>query len=324
MLDDGQRLVVIGVSNSTFFPGPLRGTGCSYYHVGRSHGGMLGWNAVRGTSAEQAEWRAAADRFYGAVGEAENAYGEVVRGRARRLPGARRRKERAAGRFHEAMAAAEEDYAPVRAEIERRLAVEEEQARRDREERERRWEAERAEEKARRQAAKALAAARKARCYELARRRVWEWAVVEDEARGATEIRVGRHDVRAGQPLPASSRRSERPLTARSLERKLLGLRDELDLTDVRWEQAAMDRVVAECSTPDDPVPFEVWWATVTARHWHSSRQVPPPSPPPSPHPPDGPGRAYGHSGSDYGGIGGDFGGGGYGGGFSGGFGGGY
>ncbi|MEV8394314.1 MULTISPECIES: hypothetical protein [unclassified Streptomyces] len=324
MLDDGQRLLVIEVSKSRFFPGPLRGTGCSYYPVGRSQGGMLGWNAVRGTSAEQVEWRAAADGFYDAVREAGNAYGVVVWGRGRRLPGARRRKERAAERFHEAMAAAEEDYAPVRAEIERRLAAEAEQARRDREERERRWEAERAEEQARRQAAKALEAARKARCYELARQRVWEWAVVEDEARGGTEIWVGRHDVRAGQPLPASSQRSGRPLTARSLERKLHGLRDELDLTDVRWEQAAMERVVAECSTPDDLVPFEVWWATVTARHWHSSRQVPPPPPPSPPHPSAGPGRAHGHSGSDYGGIGGDFGGGGYGGGFSGGFGGGY
>ncbi|MFE4175699.1 hypothetical protein ACFRR7_27275 [Streptomyces sp. NPDC056909] len=311
MLDDEQRLLVINVPKVTFYPEPLARTGCSYHPVGRSQEGMLGWTAVRGTRSEQDEWRAAADRFYAAVQEAENAYGAVVRGRGRHLPGAGRRKERAAERLRAAVAAAEEDYAPVRAEIERRLAIEAERARRDREERERRWAAEQAEEDARRQ----VAQARTARCHDLARRKVWGWAVVGHEARGGTEILVHRHDVPAGQPLPASSRRSERPLSARRLEEELHRLRDELGLTDVQWEQAAQERTAAECSTPDEPVPFEVWWATVTVRHWHSFRQVPPPPPPRSP---IGPGRAHGHSGSDYGGIGGDFGGGGFSGGFGG------
>ncbi|MEV7867768.1 hypothetical protein AB0P17_17045 [Streptomyces sp. NPDC088124] len=307
MVDDGQRLLVINVPKVTFYPEQLGRTGCSYHPVGRSHQGTLGWTAVRGTRAEQDEWRAAAEQFSATVREAEGAYRAVVRGRGRHLPGAGRRKERAAERFRKAAAVAEEHYAPVRAEIGRRLAAEAEQVGREREERERRWAAERAEEEARRQ----VAEARAGRCHDLARRQVWGWAVVGDEERGGTEILAHRHDVPTGQPLPASSRQSAQPLSAGSLERELYGIREELGLTDVRWEEAAMGRVEAECSIPDDPVPFDVWWATVTARHWRSPRQVPPPPPPSSP---AGHGRAYGLHGSDYGGIGGDYGGGGFGG----------
>ncbi|MFE2941495.1 hypothetical protein ACFXKG_20890 [Streptomyces sp. NPDC059255] len=309
MVDDGQRLLVINVPKVTFYPEPLGRTGCSYHPVGRSYQGMLGWTAVRGTRAEQDEWRAAADRFSAAVRAAEGAYWAVARGRGRHLPGAGRRKERAAERFREAAAVAEEHYAPVRAEIGRRLAAEAEQARREREESERRRAAERAEEEARRR----VVVARAARCHDLARRQVWGWAVVGDEERGGTEILAHRHDVPTGQPLAASSRQSAQPLSAGSLEQELYRLREELGLTDVRWQEAAMECVAAECSTPDDLVPFEVWWATVTVRQWRSPRQVPPPPPPPA-----GPGRAYGFYGSDYGGIGGDHGGGGYGGGFGG------
>ncbi|MFC9425678.1 hypothetical protein [Streptomyces sp. NPDC056987] len=308
MVDDGQRLLVINVPEVRFYPEPLGRTGCSYHPVGRSHQGMLGWTAVRGTRAEQDEWRAAADQFSAAVREADGAYRAVVRGRGRHLPGAARRKERAAERFREAAAGAEERYAPVRAEIERRLATEAEQARREREESERRWAGERAEAEARRR----VAEARVVRCYDLARRQVWGWAVAGDEERGGTEILAYRHDVPTGQPLPASSRQSAQPLSACSLERELYRLREELGLTNVRWEEAAMERVEGECSTPDDPIPFEVWWATVTVRHWRSPQQVPPPPPPPAPR------RAYGSHGSDYGGIGGDHGGGGYIGGFGG------
>ncbi|MGW2259037.1 hypothetical protein ACWCXE_14530 [Streptomyces sp. NPDC001780] len=309
MVHDGQRLLVISVPKVTFYPEPLGRTGCSYHPVSRSGTGMLGWTAVRGTRAEKDEWQAAADQFSAAVQEAQDAYQAVVRGKGRHLPGARRRKERAAERFREAAAVAEERYAPVRAEIGRRLAAEAERARREREEHERRWAAERAEEEERRR----VAQARAARCHDLARRKVWSWAVVGGGERGGTEILVHRLDVGTGQPMPASSRRSALPLSAGSLEQELHGLRDELGLTAVRWERAARELVVAECSTPDDPVPFEDWWATVTVRHWPSSRQVPPPPPP------AGPGRrAYGFSGSDYGGMGGDHGGGGYGGGFGG------
>ncbi|MBX9420981.1 hypothetical protein [Streptomyces lateritius] len=168
-------------------------------------------------------------------------------------------------RFWDVMAAAEERYAPVRAEIRRRLALAKEEARREREELERRWAAREAQRRERER----VCLARSGRCHALAR---------ELEELGQGE-----------------------------------------GLVSVRWETAARERVVSECSTPADPVRFGQWWTEVAGGRWRSPGEVPPPSSS-SPGPADG----RGHSGSDYGGAGGDFGGGHSGGGFSGGFGGGF
>ncbi|MCK8681119.1 hypothetical protein [Streptomyces lichenis] len=316
MAGEGQRRVLIEVGRLTCYPEPLGRTGYSYHPVGHSRSGMLGWNAVWGTPAEEAEWRAVGERFSRAVHAAEDAYRSYTRRRTvRHLPGARRRRERAAELFRAALADAEEGYAPVREEIGRRLAAGAEEARREREEEARRWEAERAE----REALRAAAHARHARYHALASRRVWGWAVDGDGA----AVLVYRGDLPAGPPPPEAAPRSAEPLTVYGLEEELLALGDE-GLTTLRWDLATRESVMAECSVPGDPVAFEEWWAAVTRRRWRSSAEVPP-RPPGRPRSGTarGPG-SQGHSGSDYGGVGdsgsgyGDSGGG-YGGGFSGG-----
>ncbi|MEU6485773.1 hypothetical protein [Streptomyces sp. NPDC046887] len=317
MAGEGQRRVLIEVGELTCYPEPLGRTGYSYHPVGHSRSGMLGWNAVWGTPAEEAEWRAAGERFSRAVHAAEDTYRSYTRRpTVRHLPGARRRRERAAERFRAALAEAEEGYAPVREEIGRRLVAGAEEARREREEQTRRWEAERAEQ----EALRAAAHARHARCHELASRRVWGWAVDGDGA----AVLVYRGDLPAGPPVPEATRRSAEPLTVYELEKALLGLGDE-GLTVLRWDRPTRESVVTECSAAGDSVAFEEWWAAVTRRRWRSSHEVPP-RPPKRPRSGTarGPG-GHGHSGSDYGGVGGDFGGGhgdsggGHGGGFSGG-----
>ncbi|MFC8763732.1 hypothetical protein ACFUAG_23900 [Streptomyces sp. NPDC057193] len=215
-------------------------------------------------------------------------------------------------RFWDVMAAAEERYAPVRAEIRRRLAHAKEEARREREELERRWAAREAQRRERER----VWLARSGRCHALASRAIWGWVLVGED--GTTAL-VHRHDVVPAQPLPTPSRRSSNPLSAYALARELEELGQGEGLVSVRWETAARERVVSECSTPADPVRFGQWWTEVAGGRWRSPGEVPPPSSS-SPGPADG----RGHSGSDYGGAGGDFGGGHSGGGFSGGFGGGF
>ncbi|WP_173868191.1 hypothetical protein SALCHL_000376 [Streptomyces albus subsp. chlorinus] len=138
---------------------------------------------------------------------------------------------------------------------------------------------------------------------------------------GTTAL-VHRHDVHPAQPLPTASRRSADPLNAYALANELEELgkgEGPARLTRVRWEKAARESVIRACSTPEDPVRFEQWWAEVTGRRRRPPEELPPPSSPSS-----RPGHGHGHSGGDYGGIGGDFGSGHSGGGFSCGFGGGY
>ncbi|WP_217144901.1 hypothetical protein [Streptomyces sp. AC627_RSS907] len=311
MAGEQERQIVIEVGEMRCYPEPLGRTGYSFHPVGARQGGMLGWNAVRGTAAERDEWRAAGELFRRSVREAEDAYQAVTRrGVGRHLPGARRRKERAAERFRDVLAAAEERYAPVRAEIRRRLALAKEESRREQEERKRRWAAEEAERKERER----VRLARAERCHALASRAIWGWLLIGGD--GTTAL-VHRHDVRPAQPLPTASRRSSDPLDAYALASELEELGQGEGLTSVQWEKAARKRVVSECSTPEDPVQFGQWWAEVTSHRWRSPGELPPPSPGP------GHGHGHGHSGSDYGGIGGDFGSG-HGGGFSCGFGGGY
>ncbi|MFF8882918.1 hypothetical protein [Streptomyces flaveolus] len=313
MAGEKERQIVIEVGELTFYPEPLGRTGCSYHPVGAQQGGMLGWNAVRGTTAERDEWRTASEVFRRSVREAENTYHTVVRkGVGRHLPGARRRKERAAERFRDELAAAEERYAPVRAEIKRRLALAKEEASREQEELKRRW----AAEEAKRREQERVRLARAARCHALASRALWGWVLVGED--GTTAL-VHRHDVRPTQPLPTASRRSLDALNAYELASALEKLGQEEGVTSVRWEKLARKRVVSECSTPQDAVQFGQWWAEVTSHRWRSPHELPPRSSSSS-----GPGHGHSHSGSDYGGIGGDFGSGHSGGGFSCGFGGGY
>ncbi|MFH8605170.1 hypothetical protein ACH4B8_36250 [Streptomyces flaveolus] len=274
---------------------------------------MLGWNAVRGTAAERNECRTAREMFRRSVKEAEDALHTVTRrGVGRHLPGARRRKERAAEHFRDVLAAAEERYAPVRADIKRRLALAKEEARREQEELKRRWAAKEAERRERER----VRLARTARCHALASRALWGWVLVGED--GATAL-VHRLDVHPTQPLPTASRRSSGPLNAYALASELEELGQGEGVTSVRWEKAARKRVVSECSTPEDPVQFGQWWAEVTSHRWRSPHELPPP-----PSSSSGPGHGHGHSGGDYGGIGGDFGSGHSAGGFSCGFGGGY
>ncbi|MGW0395534.1 hypothetical protein ACWDYJ_32595 [Streptomyces sp. NPDC003042] len=309
MAGEKNRQIVIEVGESRFYPEPLGWTEYSTFRVvGSRPGGMLDRNAVRGTAAERDEWRAAGELFHRSMREAEDVYHAVTRqGAGRYLPGARRRKERAAERFRDVLAAAEERYAPVRAEIRRRLALAREEVRQEREELKRRGAAEEAERKERER----VRLARGKRCHALASQAMWGWVLVGED--GTTAL-VHRHDVDPAQPLPTASRRSSEPLNAYALASELEKLGQGEGLTSVRWEKAACERVVSECSTPEDPVQFGQWWTEATSGRWRSPGELPPPSSSSS-----GPGHGRGHSGSDYGGIGGDFGGG-----FSGGFGGGY
>ncbi|MHA4773091.1 hypothetical protein L1085_001155 [Streptomyces sp. MSC1_001] len=313
MAGEKEQRIVVGVGELTFYPEPLGQAGCSFHPVRDGRGGMLGWDAVWGTAAERDEWRMAGESFRRSVYEAERVYHAATRqGVGRYLPGALRRKERAAERFRDVMAGAEERYAPVRAEIRRRLALAKEEARREREELERRRAAEEAERKER----KRVWLARLGRCHALASRAIWGWVLVGED--GTTAL-VHRHDVDPSKPLPPAVRRSSKPLSAYALASELEELGQGEGGVSVRWETAARERVVGECSTPGDRVRFGQWWTEVTSGRWRSPGEVPPPSPS-SP----GPASGRGHSGSDYGGAGGDFGGGHSGGGFSGGFGGGF
>jgi hypothetical protein len=274
MTDEAARREVIDVTHVTIRPEPLDGEPCSSYSVGRHGRGALGWNAVLGTRDEREKWRAAGERFDRQVSEAHRAYRAVTHHRVgRHLPGARRRAERAKERFRVELAAAEEQYRPVREEIARRLAVHAEEERRAREERARRWEAERHAEEER----KRLRRERQERHRAVGARAVWGWIVDE----GGTSVFVHRYDVPPAQPLPTGSRRSESARDARKLEKDLLRLGQE-GVPNVVWDQAAREAVVVECSTPEEPTPFEEWWADVTRRRWRSSKEVPPPGPRPS------------------------------------------
>lgn len=269
---EAQRRTVIDVNRSVYFPEPVGGTGWSYYRVGPTGRGRLGWNAVRGTKGEREQWRQAGNLFYRSVHEAEQEYETVTRyGMGRYLPGAKRRKERAAELFRAELAAAEERYAPVREEIGSRLAVAKEEERREEEERQRRQAAERAEWSARQQ----LIDRRRARCAELASKKIWGWVV----GVGDTTIWVFRHDVTPTEPSPPPMRWSSKPLSAYQLERALFVLKEDEGLTAVRWDRAARERVTSECSTEDDPLQFEQWWTEVTEEIWPTPQEIPPWSP---------------------------------------------
>lgn len=305
MASENNRQIVIEVGESTFYPKLLGRTGCSMFQVvGSRPGGMLGWHCVRGTAAQRDEWQAAGELFNRSVREAEDVYHAAVRQRSRYLPGARRREERAAERFRDAFAAAEARYAPVRAEITRRLALTKQEVRRDQEELKRRG----AEEEAERKEHERMKLARSARCHAMATRTVWGWLLVGQD--GTTAL-VHRHDVHPAQPLPTASRGSSHALNAYTLASELERLGQEEGLTSVRWEKAAREKVVSECSTPQDPVQFGQWWTAVTTGRWRSPDELPQPSSPsdrPQPSsPPSGPAQGRGYSGGDYGGSGGGF-----------------
>ncbi|MEV1046251.1 hypothetical protein [Streptomyces sp. NPDC049916] len=184
-------------------------------------------------------------------------------------------------RLRAALAQAEEDYAPVRGEINRRLTAEAE----EREEQDRRREAEQAERRARQ-------ALWRDRCHELASRRVWCW-VVEG---GGTSVLIHRCDLPTAAQARGTVHQPVKPLTFYRLEKKLLKLGDEGGTT-VRWDQACRDSVVAECSVPGGAESFEEWWAVVTSDGWLRPDTMPR-------RPPSGPVRGRGGHGStatDYG-----------------------
>jgi hypothetical protein len=272
---------------------------------------MLGQNAIHGTAAERDEWRTASEMFRRSVHDAEDGYHTATReGLGRHLPGARRRKERAAQRFRHVLAEVEERHAPVSA------AVSPSQKKRPAGSRRNSSVAGRLRKP--KEGNASGCGSRAARSHALASRAIWGGVLVGED--GTTAL-VHRRDARLTQPLPTASRRSSDPLNAYALASELEKRGQGEGVDSVRWEKLARKRVANECSTPtpEDPVQFGQWWAEVTSHRWRSPSDLSPPSSSAS-----GPNHGHSHLGSDYGGIGGDFGSGHSRGGFSCGFGGGY
>ncbi len=225
----------------------------------------LGRNVVAGTEAEQQQWRTAARRHDAAILDANAKLGKAERRRwLRRLPGGRRRLERARQRYREQTDAATQIYRPVYEEIERRLAAHQGQN----EELERQlqiWESQRQEQQN--------------RYRSVGRKAVWGWIVIEK--RGTSTVWIFRHDVPANPQWspPEGARRSEEPLTAAGLEKALLSLA-AAGVSEITWDAAARQKVVDECSTPDLPARFDDWWQAVTRKHWPTPKKFPAPDPP--------------------------------------------
>ncbi|MFI5533395.1 hypothetical protein ACIA8O_33135 [Kitasatospora sp. NPDC051853] len=168
---------------------------------------------------------------------------------AARPPGARGRPGRLLGRGPAGATGAEEAYRPVREEIAARLA--EHHDRRER----------------------ALRAARAERFRAVAERPLWGLLAPA----GIGPVRVYRSDA---EPPPEADPAAA-PLTARELEHALLELRTGRTQV-IDWYGPACAVTEADCSTADDRVSFEAWWAAVTLFPWQRHRWLPslPGSPP--------------------------------------------
>ncbi|MGW0366731.1 hypothetical protein [Streptomyces sp. NPDC002990] len=228
------------------------------------HGEPLGRDLVEGTKEERLRWQAAGRAYRKQVGEA-SAKLHRARGRTwlRRLPGGRRRAERAEAEYRKRTAAATEVYRPVYEEIARRL----EAGRAERGRRTEEWQRQRRREELRKRAVRE-------RYAELGEKAVWGWFVTEGPKRQAATARVFRHDVPALRALPSSARRSGQPLTAQALEEALLGLSQD-GVAVVEWEAASCKAVVDECSVPGTRASFAQWWSAVTSGQWPSPHEPP-------------------------------------------------
>ncbi|GGT15446.1 hypothetical protein [Streptomyces purpureus] len=275
------------------------GTFHEYYHVDGLSGSSesLGRGAVEGTQEERQQWQAAGRAFQETLLDASRRLHRIRR-RWRRLPGGRRRTERARQEYRERTERATEAYRPVREEIERRLA----------------WH--RAEEKrkeAEHQAWRRAYEERQERHRAVGGQEVWGWAVTGEGE--SAEVIVFRHDVPTD--VPPGGRRSEQPLDARELESALLELARE-GVTAIVWDEAARDALVAECAAFDPYPSLDIWWSAVTRRYWRSPQEPPEQRPEPRGRSSGAsPGTSHHSSHGDGGYGGGDHGGGGYGGGFS-------
>ncbi|MET9324434.1 hypothetical protein ABZX75_30385 [Streptomyces sp. NPDC003038] len=265
-------------------------------------GEELGRDLVEGTKGERLRWQAAGRAYRKVISDAAV---RLYRVRRRtwllRLPGGRRRLERAEAEYRKRTVAATEVYRPVYEEIERRL----EAGRAERERRTEEWQRQRLEEEVRKRAVRE-------RYAEVGEKAVWGWSVTGKGA--AATARVFRHDVPAFRAPPLTERQSEQPLNARALEEALLGLSED-GVTVVEWEATSCRAVVDECSVPGTRASFGQWWSAVTSRHWPSPEEPPrPPRPLPGGSAASSGSSHHGSHGSHGDAGGGDHGGGGYGG----------
>ncbi|MER7722275.1 hypothetical protein ABTX99_36110 [Streptomyces flaveolus] len=171
------------------------------------------------------------------------------------LPGWRRRiaARSAAAQyvFPERLEQAERAYRPVREEIERRI--------------EEHLTAERAAERADARARQEAYQRRREAFLEVARQRVWSYAVVTVKQRPA--VLAYRLDVTPAHPLPKPSRPRVRPLNAAKLEAALLKALRDGELSGVRWDPQARAAVEQECRERGEQTIFEHWWQDVS-KHW--------------------------------------------------------
>ncbi|MEV6118710.1 hypothetical protein AB0L59_41165 [Streptomyces sp. NPDC052109] len=103
---------------------------------------------------------------------------------------------------------------------------------------------------------------RKERCHAAAEKTVWGWVVTN-----SATVYLYRHDVPADIPLPESDRRSQEPLSAKSLWQTLAPL-SATGVTTVEWDTAACRALEEECSTSSHRVSFRYWWREAGHGAW--------------------------------------------------------